>query len=215
MKNGVKNTADVFAVFLKHELSKKFMVEVPKVKTLITESYENSLAVPFGRGSKVDPIMLLDSFSERLRAFNYVSVAFDGVTFEVPSMETFDFSGELRIIEFILEGVAGVFVEMTEEDVLYFSSKKDLDVCILEFESSTGEPVFLVEPDNALRNIIRNVENKYNKKYNVFPFSNTPPINIFVEADDYVKNNLSSWIAVATGLAAGRLKEYFSGGDTR
>lgn len=155
---------------------------VPKIIDLVMEDYSfllNGVADP---KSKLAPELYEGEFRSRLEDFRFVEVTIDGVSITNPSMKNFDFSHELDVIENILEGVVGIYVEVSRED--YIEATK--------MQTYRGEykEVYLIKYTPTVKRWEINLD----KKFDRYPFSNTPPIDIFGRANVFVEKNLDGWI---------------------
>ena len=101
-------------------------------------------------------------------------------------MVTFDFSNGLEIIEFILEGPVGTYLEVSESDYKSLFNALPQEDGLKEFV----EGYYLIPPSSRTYKL----ENYTRDKFTVFPFSNTKePILIFEKAKEFAKENKDSW----------------------
>ena len=87
---------------------------VPMIIETILASYDLELSAVISRDSRTNPVLYRDLFQERLEAFEFVAEHERGLVLHTPDDETFDFSGRLKIIERILNGTAGIYIEVDE-----------------------------------------------------------------------------------------------------
>lgn len=113
-----------------------------------------------------------------------------GITMNVPDMETFNFSNGLEIVETMLEGVAGTYVEIDEQDYLYIFGKKSKFIKAVDDRVLPKDRVFLVRYTGN----VRRAEKNLNKRFVKYPFSNSSPIDIVEKANTYVKGELDKCI---------------------
>jgi len=176
---------------LKGILLSTFGGVVERIKYAIIEEYDQELVdVVTDRKSKTNPNYYREEFVARLDTFKYITKEQDGITLSVPDMETFDFSGRLRVIQSIMEGLPGLYVEMNEEEYVSVFRKRPLNADPLDETTSPKERIYLVR-SNAK---VRNAERDRKKKFVKYPFSNTPPIRVLDVAGAYVDRNLDEWI---------------------
>jgi hypothetical protein len=174
-------------VFRKHIIKILETHTIPIVKEIIIEDYELMLnsQVTDAR-SRTRPDDYFDEFVEQLNEFEYIEEDIDVVSLLVPDMDTFSFSGRLRVIQEILEGTVGSYVEVDLEQLeqIYSRVPTMLDV----FDSSVRKKDRIVK----LRKTV-DVQNRL-RANNIpivdFPFSNTPPLNIFNNAKERVDKEL-------------------------
>ena len=174
---------------------------VEEVKQIIIDKYDEELLdIVTDRNSKTNPNLYRDDFIERLDKLTYVE---DGneISIVVPDMETFDFSGRLRVIENIMEGTSGTYVEVNEEDYEAIFNKKPVNADPLDEYVPRKERIYLVRHNNKVRTVERTLKKRFVK----YPFSNKPPVDILEVGDEYVEKNMDGWIKNALEKA---LKEY-------
>jgi len=166
------------------------------------ELYEDML---FGivdvEGSLAYPENFIDLFITRIEEFEYINED-DDFILEIPNNETFDFSGELIILQLIFEGILDDFVELPEVDALYLINESTLSIeeisAIEMLPGNTDEDgnidiqFRLIESSSS---IIEVIENILGKKLVEFPFSNSEPILLFEELEDFVKDDLQKKIS--------------------
>jgi hypothetical protein len=142
---------------------------------------------------------------DRLDKFEYIQEGVEGkVAFIVPDMENFDFSGsKMRVIEQILEGTAGVYVEVSAADYEKMFGKRVFSREPIDAGISKQEMIYLMRYNNVIRNAEAKTFGRpgYLVRY---PFSNTPPISIFDEAEKLVGEKMDMWIKKAIGNAIKR-----------
>lgn len=191
---------------LKHKVSKdldklvkkalmvKFEEAAREIQNAIISEYDDELVdVVTDRNSKTNPNFYREEFIERLSEFSYIEENGNIVSLKVPDMTTFNFSGRLRVIEHIMEGMAGVYVEINEEDYVNVFNKKPINQDPLDEYVPPKEKIYLVRYTAK----IRQAEKNLNKKFVRYPFSNTPPIRILEEGDRFVEENMDRWIEEA------------------
>lgn len=168
------------------------------IHNAILDKYDEELVdVVTDRESKTNPNFYREEFSGRLSEFTYIKKNDGEITLVVPDMENFDFSGRLRVIETIMSGLAGEHVEINEEDYVKVFGKKMISQDPLDEYISPKERIFLIRYTPS----IRKVERDLNKKFARYPFSNTPPIEIFSAGQKFVDENMGRWIEEAIDKA--------------
>ena len=164
---------------------------VPKVIDMIMGSYDDNLnTAVIPKESKANPEDYRELFYDRLENFVFLEVTSGNITFNVPSNDTFDFSGRLNILKSIIEGTTGIYVEVAGEDYQAVFGKKPISQDPLDSSLPIKDRVYLLRYNS----FIKTKEQELKKQFVKYPFSNTPPIDIFSKANDYVENNLTSWI---------------------
>jgi len=183
---------------VKSALIFKLKEVVPKVQEAILSKYDEELVdVVTDRESKTNPNFYREDFSNRLSEFSYIKNTDNKVTLVVPDIYNFNFSGRLRVIETIMHGLAGIHVEINEEDYIKIFGKKTINQDPLDEYVSPKEKIYLVRYTAS----IRKAEKDLNKKFARYPFSNTPPIDIFSAGQKFVDANMDRWIEEAVDKA--------------
>jgi hypothetical protein len=184
----------IMSNLIQQKLSETFARAVEEIKIAIISEYDEELVdVVTDRNSKTNPNLYRDDFIERLNRFEYIDVTGEHLSLNVPDMETFDFSGRLRVIESIMEGMAGLHVEVNEEDYKAIFGKRPVNEDPLDDYVPPKERIYLVRYTSK----IRRSERELNKKFVRYPFSNTPPIKILEEGERFVEDNMNRWIEEA------------------
>jgi len=169
---------------------------IPTIINLIMTEYDIELTGRVtDRRARTNPIYYEEEFEDALQNYNYIIIANGKVTLSVPETNTFNWhQGRLKIIENIVEGTIGKFIEVDEEQYVSLFTKRpttqpfDKDVPI-------KERIYLLRYTGDVR---RRWKSTYPKKQPVeFPFSNQPPIDIFASANDYVNENINKWVEEA------------------
>ena len=210
MKNlhgSVVKTIKLYDSMVKEELYKEFEQGVEEVKDVIMITYDTELVVR-NRKSKTNPLLpkYRDEFIQRLNSFEYIEEVKGGYRFVVPDMDTFDFSGsKMRVIEQILEGTAGVYVEVSLDDYEKMFGKKIISREPLDTSVPKKEIIYLMRYDANVRSAELRVFGRRNYLTR-YPFSNTPPIRILDEGIGWVKDNFDRWVKTATKTAIKRYK---------
>lgn len=186
---------------LKHELDSVFKEEaVPKTKDIIIGNYTDNLigVVPIGKQAR--PEDYLDEFKERLDNFKFTKDALARVVFVVPSIENFDFSGNLKFLKHILEGMVGYYFVISREDYEFLGyTPPDL-----------RDDYYLIREDDPL---MEDVLNTFGPDYlEPYAFSNSPPIDLFDGVNNYTKNNIKKLVMKALKRAKTKFESYYNKG---
>lgn len=177
-------------IFEKHLLD-KFNSIIPDIKQAIIDKFKDELVdVVSDPDSKTNPNLYVDDFSLRLDKFEYIEKDSSSITIVVPDEENFDFSGRLRVIETITQGLSGIYVEVNEEDYIAIFNKRPINEDPIDEYVSPKERIYLMRYTPR----IRKAEKSLNKKFVRYPFSNTPPIKVLDAGDKYVEDNMDIWI---------------------
>lgn len=193
------------------ELTKKHVISrlefaFMEVTDHIMELYDNLLIAPVtDRNSRANPSFYRDEFVERLNNFEHTEVFGDAVNFIVPSMNNFDFSGRLKMTENIMDGTAGVYIEVDGRQYeSLFPNKKPPVVEALDRSVPKSRMIYLVKHSYGLERRWKNIFPK--TRMVMFPFSNVPPIRLFEYTNDFVDEKLGKWIDEAIDNTADEFK---------
>ncbi len=212
MKTPSKKGLDILGNIVKKELTNILSIEVvPEVKDIIINSYNINLNdVVKDRRSKIRPEDYLLEFSDRLDSFNFFKKKENGVTFVTPDMENFDFSGRLSVIQTILEGTVGNYYEVSGEDYRRLTGKNPISKESIDSTLPIKDRVYLLRSTDP---VVKKAEVEFGKKYLVpYAFSNTPPIDIMIDAQRFVDNNMDYWIDSAIKMANKEFISIYDGG---
>jgi hypothetical protein len=192
---------------VRSEIIKKLLNIKAQAISIIMDDYDARLVVsdPESKTNPQDP-KYRSEFEDRLEDFNFIRESGGKLSFHLPTMETFDFRGNtMKVIKQILEGTAGVYVEVSEEDYEKMFGKRIISRDPLDTSVPKKERVYLMRYNNVLRTAEKRVfgRNNYLVRY---PFSNTPPISILDAADIYIKNNMDKWMDEAINNAVKKVR---------
>jgi len=176
---------------IKRSLRTSFEEAIEDIKAAIIAQYDEDLVdVVTDRNSKTNPNLYRDEFIERLEEYPYVEVENDKLTLSVPDMDTFDFSGRMRVIQAIMEGMPGYYVEINEDDYKAIFGKRPINEDPVDEYVPPKNRIYLVRYNN----IIRKAEKDLKKKFAPYPFSNTPPIRVLDAGIKFVDDNIGKWL---------------------
>jgi len=176
-----------------------------KVKDVIdigVETYENLLLdTVSSRHSMANPENFYDSYVEALTNFKYIDEEDTEPVLYLPDEEIFNFSGHLSILQFIVEGVSGVYLELPAEDLNTLLKSKDIGdrvkrrlralPGITDIEVPLNMRFRLLYTKGELSTTVQSILDKELVK---FPFSNSSPIELFEPAKEFVDKNFDSWV---------------------
>lgn len=203
MNKTITKIAKTFQKILNEELLKVFESASEEIMEVIMVSYRTELVVN-DRNSKTNPQLeiYIEEITNRLNEFEYIQEGEEGkIAFVVPDMEKFDFSGsKMRVIEQILEGTAGIYVEVSADDYERMFGKRIIAKEPLDTSVTKKEMIYLMRYNSVVRNAERNTFGR-KKRLVRYPFSNTPPIRIFDEAEKLAGEKMDTWIKEAIGNA--------------
>jgi hypothetical protein len=178
---------------------------VPLITERITQDYDNMLAdVVTDKRSKTSPTLYRKDFQNALDSFTFVKTDDYTTILSVPDMENFPFEkGRLQVIKHILEGVMGIYVEVSEEQYVKMYGKRPIQV----------EPYDNTVPAQERIYLLKYTTDVQRKEFQIFrstalvryPFSNMPPIRLFDPVSKFVEENFSKWV---DDIAARTQKEF-------
>jgi hypothetical protein len=174
--------------------------EIPNIINIILNTYDAELTGRVtDRRSRTNPIYYRDEFESALDEFEWFDIKKGKTVFFTPETNTFNWNqGRLRIIENILEGTIGTFIEVDEEQYIGIYEKRP---AIQPFDRAVPlkERIYLLRLTGDLRRRWR--ETFPRSEMVRYPFSNAAPIDIFSEANRYVEENLQGWIDDSVKMA--------------
>lgn len=169
-------------------------IRIPEIQDMIMQEYDAELVGKVSdRRSRTNPIFYREEFLDALFNFEYIREGMDSTTFILPDETNFPWNqGRLRIIQGIIEGTFGSYVEVDEEQYVGLFEKRPVSVQPYDNSVSRKERIYLVRYSVDVQ---RRERQKFGKKVLVpYPFSNTPPIRLFDPIIKHVENNLPEWI---------------------
>ncbi len=200
----MKKETKTFEKLFKKELYEKFVAAKKGIIEVVMREYDSSLTIS-DRNSKSNPEFYRDDFVERLENFNYIEESGDTIKFTVPTMENFDFSGRLKVIEQIMEGTAGVYVEVNAEDYEKMFGKKVLSREPLDTSVPKKDLIYLMRYNVVVRNAELSTFGRRNYLVR-YPFSNTTSIPILEGAESFIDENMNDWVKEAINKATKKFK---------
>jgi len=182
---------------------------IPQIKELIMANYDSELVdVVTNRKSKTNPLFYREEFETALDEFEYIVKNEDYITLRVPDIENFPWQkGKLKIILNILEGAFGVYVEVTEPQYIQMYNKKPLNVEPYDKTVPRKERIYLLRYTAKVKHREKEI---FNRQILVrYPFSNSPPINLFEPTIKFVESEFKIWIKESMMKTT---KEYYKKG---
>lgn len=142
--------------------------------------------------TNIDFNIIKEIFLERLMKFEFIPESDDPNRLDIvlPTIDNFDFS-DIEIMEIILNGVVGDFVEANYDEISQlFGNTHDK---LLKANSVIGDFIYIIPTSEDLALQERGV---LGYSLNSFPFSNSPPIHreFFSKSVNFIDNNLPDWI---------------------
>ena len=176
---------------VRKNIKNEFSNAINVIKQVIIEEYDDKLmGVTVNSKSLIDYNMYRDDFISKLDEFQFIKENGNIITLDVPDIETFDFSDGLEIVQTMMEGLSGVYVEVNEKEYSYIFGSKPRVAEAVDGRVPPKNRVFLVRYTGR----VRSAEKEGSKQFVRYPFSNTPPIDILEAGNLFVNNNLNVWI---------------------
>ena len=168
---------------------------VPQIKESIMDQYDSELVdLVTDRKSKTNPILYREEFEELLDEFEYIIEGDHYTTLKVPDMENFSWgTGRMRVIENILDGTSGLYVEVDEQQYVQMYDRQPQALKPYDNTVPRAQRIYLLKYTPEVQRVEMEVFNR--KVLVIYPFSNTPPIDIFDPANKLVETNLKLWIS--------------------
>ena len=164
----INKAIETFGVFSKERFEKVlYNHAIPMIVDVIISEYDLELsAAVTSRDSKTNPVLYRATFLERLEDFEFVAEQENGLLLRTPDMENFDFRGRLKIIESILDGTAGTYVEVDEEQYVQMYHRQPRRTDVFDTSVPKKQRIYLLrltmDVDNRLRNNrIKMIDNIY------------------------------------------------------
>jgi len=181
---------------LLYDIEKRLLEEVETIQYYIMDGYDWLSGLVTDHDSKTNPSIYRDKFESELKSFKYVKSSRNSIKFITPDIDNFDLS-ELPIIEQILNGTSGTYVEVSQEDMEKITGKTVVNNKPVDPSVSKKNRVYLERDTNTIRSAEKNI---LKKRLVRFPFSNSPPLHsrVFGDAEEYVSSNLSAWVEEAS-----------------
>jgi len=197
MKNTVKNINKSIAKKFEYVFISEYIPEI--IGTILADYDAKLVAAVTDRKSRTNPLYYRDEFQEALNNFEYVDTSDNQLKLVTPDIENFNWTqGKLHIIKNILEGTFGVYVEVDENQyVTMYNKKPQSQMAPYDKTVPTKERIYLLRYTAELRN--REIATFGRQTLVRYPFSNTPPIDIFSNAESFVDENLGKWVADIIG----------------
>lgn len=184
------------------------------------ESYINLLSdTPIPEDSLSNPEFFFEDYKKELNMFTFYdeeSISIEEFKFRIPTEDTFIFNDRLNFLKLLLNGVAGTYYELPENDyevLLYKISGDNFKEYILNlpkfFNENTPQEYrfYLLNYDDKLYKIISNI---LQKNLVIFPFSNTPPIDLFSSGINYFEDNVGKIIDTSIKNSINYMKRGFN-----
>lgn len=176
---------------VRKNIKNEFNNAIDEIKQVIIEEYDDKLmGSTVNSKSLIDYNMYREEFISRLDGFQFIKENGNIITLDVPDIETFDFSDGLEIVQTMMEGLSGVYVEVNEKEYSYIFGGKPRLAEAVDKRVSPKDRVFLVRYTGR----VRTTEKGLSKRFVRYPFSNTPPIDILEAGNLFVNSNLNVWI---------------------
>jgi len=166
--------------------------QIEVIKELIMDGYDSLSVKVSDPKSKTNPEMFRDKFQGNLNTFEFLYKSEAQIQLNTPDMVNFNFSG-IPVVEQILEGTVGTFVEISHEDLIKLIGKTTINEDPIDPSATKRERVYLIKYDDKVR---RGEKTILKKKLIRFSFSNSPALDdtVFGPAEEYVNENMETWI---------------------
>lgn len=178
---------------------------IPDIVKAIMDSYNSNLInVVTERNSKTRPELYYDDFEEAL--FELIEVVYgeNDVSINIPDMDNFKFEGRLKVLRHIFEGTVGVYAEVSADQYEKLYGKRPIGEEPFDASVSKREIIYIIKYNAKLRKLEKE---KLDDKLVIYPFSNTPPIDIFESGEKFYNDNIDNWIDEAVDKAQSRYQK--------
>ena len=192
----IKKVSKKFVSTLHDVLVENFSARKEDVIEILMDEYNLELgSAVTDRKSRTNPGLpkYVDAYREALEEYEMVVTDGMKVKFSVPDMEKFNFNNSaLRVIQNILEGTSGTYVEVDAEQYEQMYGKRPVGLQAFDDTARKKDIVYVMRYTSELRR--REFDAFRRRELVRYPFSNTPPIDIFSAGDRYVEDNIRDWI---------------------
>lgn len=194
-----KRNAECFDKLIRDELIVILEKNIPDIVDFIMNDYDLKLTgAVTDRRSRTRPEIFYDEFKDTLLEFIEVEYDEKNVFINIPNMDNFKFEGRLKVLKHIFEGTIGVYAEVSADQYEKLFGKKPISEDPLDESVSKKEMIYIIRYDAKLRKLEKD---KLNDKLVIYPFSNTPPIDIFESGEKFYDDNIDKWIEEAVDKA--------------
>jgi hypothetical protein len=188
----VKAYDELMMISYRQDLEDRY---IPQIKESIMAEYDTELvAAVTDRRSRTNPLLYREEFEDLLDSFEYIIEADHHTTLVVPDMENFPWgTGRMRVVENILDGTAGVYVEVDESQYVQLYGRQPRALKPYDKTVPRAQRIYLLKYTPEVQRL--EMEVFHRRSLVRYPFSNTPSIDIFDQANTLVERNLKSWIS--------------------
>ncbi len=193
---------------LRKVISSNLLIEANILKqnliTVYLESYNNLLSdIVLNKDSLSNPELFYEDYKKALTSFNYFDSSVETITefkYRIPTEDTFTFNGRLSFIKLLINGVVGTYYELPEAGYMKLVSTisgdkfRDYIINLPKFfseDTPSENRFYLLGYEEKLHKIVSTI---LRKDLIMFPFSNTPPINLFSEGISFFENTIDGVI---------------------
>ena len=186
------------------KIEEVFRSKVDEVKNIIISDYDKLSSFIVDTKSKADPAQFKELFILAIDKFEFIKNEINPI-FSIPDLDTFDFT-DLELVEQILEGIAGEYVEVPHEILSTLGITSSLIPINALVDSQ--DKVYIMEANDKLKT---RAERWLGYPLVVFPFSNIPAQYelVFGGADVYVGENIDDWVNTALKVAADKVSQTY------
>lgn len=189
---------------IREELMEEFVTEL---KEMIMVEYDAELTGRVAdRKSRTNPMFYREEFAEGLDEYEWLEEGTTYTILHVPDIATFNWRyGRLRVIENIVDGTAGTFVEVDEQQYIQMYGKLPRQsIAIYDKTVPRRQRIYLLRYSPSIQQ--REIATFGRQQLVSYPFSNTPPIDIFSPAINHANKAGPIFIRKITTMAT---KEYY------
>ncbi len=193
---------------LNRNLRSTFEEYLPELKDVYLNTYHSKLDdVVTDSNSLANPDYFYEDYATALDNFDYFydesEDADDSFRIKIPTEDTFPFSGRLNFIHILINGIIGDYYELSQEDyntLINSNISDDVKSSLYElsefFDDATSEDLrfYLI---SSLDSLYKTVQSMLNKDLTLFPFSNSPPIDLFEDGVDAFNDHFDSLVNAA------------------
>lgn len=158
------------------------------VESVMLRYDEELVGIVTDRRSRTNPVIYREEFQLALENFEYIEMTSGKTTINLPDIETFPWrEGRLSVIENILEGVIGNYIEVDEAQYVAMYQKRP---AFDPYDKAVArkQRIYTLKANSAVK---RRWQETFPKEQAVrYPFSNMASIDIFSIPNMEFKENL-------------------------
>lgn len=211
----------IFEAKLKVEILRNLFIEATKLKEVLIEEYLHNYNMLLSdlvsdKNSLANPEYFYNDYKRALEEFNYFDEATTNISefkYRIPTEDTFVFTDRLAFIKLLINGVAGNYYELPQDDydklMVTISGDRFREyISNLHkfFNDDTPKELrfYLMYAYEDLYKIISTI---LQKPLILFPFSSTSPIDLFSGGIDFFEKEMDQLVGRVISTSIDNVKQ--------